>query len=184
MKKHLLLLIVLLIGVALGSGVTFLVRPAYKGSEDPRLSAVRVTEGTVVARDDTTATFRHPRFGFSLSYPKELSVTELDEGEGARTIVFQKQGEQYGFQLFIVPYEGDTISPERIQKDIPSGIVEDPVEAVIGDGIHATVFWSESPSVGKTREAWFIHQGHLYEATAYAELDALLGETLSTIDFN
>lgn len=183
-KSHLFVVVVFVLGAATGALGAHLLSPRPPAaSQDPALSGTRISEGTVVAADADTATFTHQKLGFSLSYPKRLLVTEFDEGQGARTIVFQEPGETSGFQIFIVPYKGTTITPERIRKDIPSGVVRDPVEAIIGDGIRATVFWSESPGVGETREAWFIHDGYLYEATAYAAQDAMLGEILSTLDF-
>lgn len=169
--------LVLALGVALGAGGAWLMKlEALEAS-----SALR--DGTVVSAAGGLATYRNARLGFSITYPETFAAQEFDEGNGATTVLFQKPGAREGFQLFIVPYAEDSISPERIKKDIPTGVVEEPTEVVIGDGIRATVFWSESPGVGRTREAWFIHEGYLYEATAYAAGDEVLGTALSTLDF-
>lgn len=170
-------------GALAGYWISTFMRPAPIGSEDPLVSATRLSEGVIAGKDSNSKTFTHSKIGFSLEYPSELSVVEFDEGQGARTILFQKPGEQFGFQIFAVPYQGDTISPERIAKDIPSRVLKDPVEVVLGENTRASVFWSESPTIGETREVWFIRNGYLFEVTTYAELDTWLAGILSTLQF-
>jgi hypothetical protein len=174
-----------LAGFVCGIGVLLLFPSLYSSirKTDSDLQGTHLKEGVVVEESSDEATFTHPKLGFSITYPRELQVSEYDEGEGARTILFQKKEEQYGFQMFIIPYAEDSISADRIKKDIPSGIVDEPQEVVIGDGILATVFWSESTLIGRTREAWFTHEGYLYEVTGYASQDALLAQVLGTLTF-
>ena len=174
-----------LAGFVCGIGVSLLFPSLHSsiGKTGSVLQGTQLKEGVVGTESPDEVAFTHPKLGFSISYPKELHASEYDEGEGARTILFQKEEEQYGFQMFIVPYTEDSISAERIKKDIPSGVVDEPQEVVIGDGILATVFWSESSLIGRTREIWFTHGGYLYEVTGYASQDALLAQVLGTLTF-
>src|SRR3989338_6389701 len=52
--------------------------------------------------------FEHPKLGFSIEYPAEVSATRYEEGDGAETILFEneKEGEEkLGFKIFITPFE-------------------------------------------------------------------------------
>lgn len=126
--------------------------------------------------------YNNEQFGFSLIIPDELIVNEFDEGGGAQTITFETENREHGFQIFIVPYYEEVITNERIAIDIPSGIVRDQVEIMIG-GVRASAFHSEHPFMGETREVWFIHNNHLYEIVTYKRLDSWLAAILNTWDF-
>jgi len=129
--------------------------------------------------------FTHPDYGFSVEYPQELKIKAFAEDKDSQTIVFQKEEEKFGFQIFVSPFEeGEVLTQERILEDLPSAIIEEPQEVIIGDGIHALLFWSFDPTIGKTREVWFPYQGYLYEITTYAHLDIWLAQILSTWSFN
>ena len=122
-------------------------------------------------------------YGFSLAYPAELDLGQFYDNPDGDLIVFQsrqKEKEKTGFQIFITPYSGSVISREIILRDLSSTIIEDPQEAIIGDGTRALIFWSESPKIGKTREVWFAKNGYLYEITTYAPLDSWLANILSS----
>lgn len=120
--------------------------------------------------------------GFSLRYPKELSVKEYDEGDETYTILFEDKTGEKGFQIFFTPYKYDTIVRSRILKDVPSGKFTEPVEVIISSGIRALAFFSEG-NLGRMREIWFLHNGYLYEATSYANLDDWLAEIMQTWQF-
>jgi len=146
--------------------------------------SVPLREGAIVQVDEATAQYTNDQYGFSLQYPKALSIAQFNEGNDSATIVFQNKKEEKGFQIFITPYVGDSITPERIKSDIPSGVVEDPVEVLIGNNsIRALHFRSVAPIIGDSSEVWFIYEGNLYEVTAYAGLDSWMAEILRTFEF-
>lgn len=120
--------------------------------------------------------------GFSLWYPKELKVKEHDEGDTTYTIVFSDELGEKSFQIFFTPYMGDTITSSRFLKDFPDGKFTEPVEVVIGDNMHALVFYSEG-TLGKLREVWFIHDDYLFEVTTYDTLDEWLAEIMKSWKF-
>jgi len=139
-----------------------------------------VQSGEVVADD---VLYTSDKYSFSLSYPKELIYKEFDEGSGATTIVFQEPGDaKVGFQLYITPYGKDTITGERILYDA-SGPVSDLKEEKLSNGLLVATFYSKAPILGETREIWWLHDGHLFELTTYASLDAWVREIISTLDF-
>ena len=130
--------------------------------------------------------FEHPKLGFSIEYPAEFSAARYEEADNAETILFEnkKEGEEkLGFQIFITPFGEETITRERILQDLPNAGIEEPQEAILGDGTHALIFWSNDEAVGKTREVWFTHAGYLYEVSTYARLDTWLANILKTWQF-
>lgn len=127
--------------------------------------------------------YKNVLFRFSLTYPKNLQVREHDDGTSASTITFESEAGQQGFQIFIVPYTENYITPEQFKKDIPSGVMEEPTDIII-DGARATMFYSQDVVMNKTREVWFIKDGFLYEITTVADLDAWLAQILSTWQFD
>jgi len=136
--------------------------------------------------------FTHPVHPFSVEYPINLEVLRYEEENDMETVVFQ-QGtdtdntpllEKNGFQIFIIPFgDEEFLTRERIVEDVPSVIIEDLQEVIIGSDTHALLFWSEDPDIGRTREVWFTHSGNLYEVTTYAHLDLWLAKILSTWKF-
>jgi len=148
---------------------------------------VENTETEIRARSipDGAALYENKHFDFSLLYPEELQVKEFDEKNGSWTIVFEDSAMQKGFQIFILPYEEEEITMERIQIDVQGGGIKEPKEALVGENedIRALIFWSEGSILGETREVWFIHGGFLYEVTAPAELDVWLAEIMKTWRF-
>lgn len=129
---------------------------------------------------------------FSVEYPAGFTAKYFKEDD-AETLVFQESNdapdtpreEKNGFQIFIVPFEGtDGLTRERILEDIPGLVIEDIKEVVIGEGVHALLFWSEDVKLGRTREVWFTdNEGYLYEITTYDHFDSELAKILSTWKF-
>lgn len=138
-----------------------------------------------VSIPDNSNLFKSEKYGFSLEYPKELAIKEYEEGGGSHTIIFQKIGELFGFQIFVTPYSKDEITEAQLTKDIRSGEIRRPTEILIGkDGdIRALIFETDSSIIGETREVWFINNGYLYEVTTYLEHDQWLSDILSTFEF-
>lgn len=126
-------------------------------------------------KTDTKAILKHEKPNFTLEYPADfvVSKTAIDGGE---TVVFKKPAPKSGFQIFISPYAEKAGLNSVIQAAFPDLPIEGMQEVVIGDNIHALIFWSSDPSIGKTRELWFVRDGYLFQVTAYPELDSLLAE--------
>ena len=162
-----------------------------RGGEQAAVGLARLPEiGTEVSLNTNTSHFASDKFGYSLDYPSALQVTVYDEGADGYTLLFAPQEtiagtatEKIGFQIFISPFpEKDALTRERILKDLPDAIIEDPQAAILGDGTKALIFWSNS-AVGRTREVWFARHGWLFEISTYAEFDARLADILKTWRF-
>ena len=106
-------------------------------------------------------------FNFRVSYPTAYAVREyVEDEEGARTVAFEGPSPGEGFQVFVVPYAGNSITPERFKTDDPSGVMKDATEIMV-DGAPANSFFGYNDQMGDTREVWFIHGGYLHEVTTY-----------------
>jgi hypothetical protein len=126
--------------------------------------------------------YQNALFGFSLEHPPDIPLAyQIYEGD-ALTVVFQQKLGAAGFQIHVAPYTDEQISRERFLADIPSGVVAETEEIQI-DSTKALLFTSVNSEIGKTREAWFIYKGRLYQITTYRELDPLLRELIKKWKF-
>lgn len=111
--------------------------------------------------------YRNATYGFSFYHSPQALIHEYDEGGGAVTVTLENLQKVRGFQVFVVPYTGATISEERFKMDVPSGVRTN-VENTTLDGVRAVTFNSQDAALGKTREIWVIRNGYLYEITTMA----------------
>ena len=145
------------------------------------------------------------QYNFSFQYPKDFTATKFQEGESGNTILVQyrEQSEQVSnniandssqvstsinnnssFQIFISPFdEPGPLTKERILMDLPDLIIKNPEQRVLKNGAVGLIFFSEEPSIGETREVWFVHNGYLYQISTYKELDGLVADILGTWKF-
>lgn len=155
----------------------YIFAPASRPDENTPVSASVTRVPSAGTREYKSFLFR-----FSLLYPDDLQVKQ-NANEGSKTtIVFENSKTGRGFQIFVIPYKEDKISPERFKMDVPLGVRNDPVDIII-DGTAATMFYSKNTALGDTREVWFIKNGFLYEVTTYRELDTWLSVIMKTWRF-
>lgn len=171
--------IILFLVTVVGAGYMF-----FQKESSPSLEADTLRTGMIEDTGNSEARYRDYERAFTFSYPSELTVSEFTEVGGAKTLVFEEPGTERAFQMFITPFMGTSITDSTIRAHVSSGIIEDPQEVVIGDGIRALVFWSEVTIVGRSREVWFIKDGYLYEVTTYAALDEWIASILNTLHFD
>ncbi|MBI2624580.1 hypothetical protein HYW67_03785 [Candidatus Parcubacteria bacterium] len=136
--------------------------------------------------------YTHPKPYFSFRYPAGFTVTALPPDDNGETVLMrnpndQKQEFQIRISEFDEPFDPaqgkpGPITPERIRKDIPDMAIDTPQTVSVG-GENALAFLSRDDSLGNTREVWFVSGGYLYQITAYAEMDDLLGKILQTWEF-
>ena len=183
MRRYAVIGIVIIISVTVLGGYWF-----FAHSNSPQASAFNLpatpqaTSSSPVGPRTSPAGYKEYRdttYGFSLFYPQELSVKTYDEGAGAATIDFQNVQKGEGFQIFIAPYSGTTVSAQRFKQDEPSGVRNNPTFGLI-DGASAASFYSTDPRLGDTYEVWFIHGSYLYEVTTLKPLDAWLQNIMQT----
>ncbi|MDO8589718.1 MAG: hypothetical protein Q7R69_00360 [bacterium] len=163
--------IVITLGLIVGA---FFYLPEKRGGDDENRTA-----GAVRDVPDGWHEYRSERYIFSLLYPAGTIAREFDEGDGAKTFIFENKDEKMGFQIFVVPYGEEKISDKRFLLDVPSGIKQNPSTFYL-DGVLATSFYSKSVKLGETWEVWFVHKGFLYEVTALREQESWLSPIIKT----
>jgi len=134
--------------------------------------------------DEKNNVFVDSQYGFSFEYPKSFTATKFREGENGDTILIQQKDGKNGFQVFIAPFDEEgPLTKERILQDLPDLIIKNAENRVLKNGIPALIFFSQEPSLGETREIWFVKNGYLYQITATKEIDSLVAQIVATWKF-
>lgn len=156
--------------------------PLSEGSASERRAAPAAKRAEV---PEGMKRYSHPAFRFSLIIPKDMKISGYREpGQVARTITFtmpEDDGRQ--FQIYVVPYEKDTITSSQVDKDTHGRATGEVKEIAVNDTIRAVTFTTNDPALGSLREIWFLHNGRLYEATVRAADEAWLSEILQSWEF-
>lgn len=126
--------------------------------------------------------YRNAAYAISFFYPEELVMKEFKEIGSAMTVTFEDEAGGKEFQMFVVPYLRDDITPERFQMDVPSGVREKETDIEVA-AARGKQFYSQDARLGETYEIWFIHNGFLYEVTTHKELDIWIKNILATLIF-
>lgn len=126
--------------------------------------------------------YRNKQFGFSVYYPSELSPEEFLDRGPELTALFQGAAGEPGFQVYVAPIDGTTITNELFFRDAPSGVRKEQRDMQIA-GVPGTTFVGFDARMGQTREVWFIHDHFLFEVTTYKQLEPWLSEILTTWRF-
>lgn len=179
MKKPIIVIAIIALGAA--GGYFFFTQTS---SPSPAWSGIPKNDVAAVSLEGKKYT--HPSFRFSLTVPKETEITSRYEEGGAETILFEVPDTDpvQSFQLYIAPYSESQITEAQVQKDT-GGRAQGPFrEVIIGGGVRALVFYNENQGLGRLREAWFVTNGHIVEATAYDSLDVWLSHILATFEPN
>jgi hypothetical protein len=148
----------------------------------PTQTATGATEASPRVVPAGQSEYYNEHYKFSLIYPSSLAVTEYDEGSGASTVTFQNVSTAEGFQVFVVPYAQQQVTPEQFKKDEPSGVREGAQQVSI-DGAVGSSFYSKNVALGETAEVWFIHGGYLFEVTTLKPLATWLSQIMATWKF-
>lgn len=114
-------------------------------------------------------------FGFSFNIPNGYTVGEFDEGGGRVVLVNAPEGGET-FQLFISSFgeSPESLTPERIQEDVPGLSIREPEELSMTGGQKVLTFIGEDATFGVTREVWMVHKGNLFQiVTPISTQDAL-----------
>ncbi|MDO8728835.1 MAG: hypothetical protein Q7K26_02965 [bacterium] len=176
-------LIILILSVVIG----FFWYLKYYKSED-------VVQNYPFTNPELALRYEDEELSFLVDYPEGFTVNNTGE-ENVKVLVFSKKDSQESFQIFVMPYdEPGPITPERILIDQPNIVMKDPQTVPIAGlpampahagqaGEEALVFFSTDPDIGDVREVWFVHSGHLYQASTYAKYDELLAKVMVTFGF-
>lgn len=151
-------------------------------------NSMEVLEPDIKKVNESYNTYFHKKYNFSFDYPSKFKTSNFIEGDGEQ-IQFQSDNSDW-FQVYITPWdEGNIITPERIRKDLPSIVIKEPQQVILGPkqkegvGLKALIFFSKENSIGDTREIWFVENGYLFQITTYKRLDSVVGGVLATLIF-
>ena len=111
-------------------------------------------------------------------------MTEYDEGDGDRTVVFRKGYEEVGFQIFITPLSGAPLSTEVIELSHPYVETGSITATTVGSSTPAFALAGKGPRLGPSREIWFAHNGHVFQVVTYPDQGASLTDILKTWQFD
>jgi len=150
-------------------------------------------------------------YGFSFQKPEGFVVGVIPEAEGEVVLVqqaapssnspFPTRGEpsrtkgstpqgggisHSGFQVYVTPLsESVTLTPNFIKSELPNILIKDPKAIQLDGKANGIMFASNAEAFdGSSYEIWFVHNGHLYQATSYAQFAEQLKEIIGTWKFN
>lgn len=124
--------------------------------------------------------YTHPLFGFTFSLNEKFNTGTFPEGEGEMLMVKLTGEQAQQTQIYITKFgEPGPVSAQRISKDLPDMVVEQPVDISV-NGEPAVAFVSRLASGQKTREVWFVRGGNLYQISAPQESEKMVSDMLSS----
>lgn len=130
--------------------------------------------------------YAHPSGRFVFHYPPAFRASTFPYGKIGDVVLLQQSSSTGAMQIFVMPFdEPGPLTSERIHRDLPDKVVENPQEILIGvaHDTRALLFSSTGKDVGATREVWFVVDGYLYQAVTAPVLESTLGKILATIEF-
>jgi len=144
------------------------------------LSDAAVNAGDPLSSQDNI--YENAYWGFAFGHAGDFQIKEIDEDNGALTVLAEGAGEKRTFQIFIADFdEAGAITPERIKKDLPGVKIEQP-QTISFAGTDALAFISPKEE-GKMIEVWFIRGGALYQVSSYFEFAGELSKILASWKF-
>lgn len=81
---------------------------------------------------DGNTEYRSDDYHFSVYRPGDIPPEETRERGFAMTAAFQKDDGEPGFQIYVAPINGSTITEERFRMDAPSGVRKEERAARVG----------------------------------------------------
>lgn len=177
--KYKIILIVFILVLAVGGAFWYL--KGNKSGGDAKNNQ-QAGDNYPFTNPDLKSRYTDPDLGFFVDYPEGFTVNDTGQ-DNVKILVFSKKDSQESFQIFIMPYdEPGPITPERILIDQPKIVMKGP-QTIDLAGEQALIFFSVDPDIGDTREVWFVHGDHLYQASTYAKYDELLSKVMATFKF-
>ena len=128
--------------------------------------------------------YSNSSYNLSFDYPEDFKITEFGE-EDNKTILIKDMNDDFKFQI-VINYFGEPgpLTQKRILQDLPDLKMENVQQKTLKNGNSVLIFLTDSSSLGKVREVWFIYGDYLYQISALQEFDNKLNEILATWKFN
>lgn len=136
----------------------------------------------VFQRTNLAQPYENPTYGFSISLPPGYAAYDFSQ-YGTETVIIESSDNK-GIQLEISPWDEppDALTPSRITED--TGLHVSGAEPLRLQGAEGYSFQTDSDAFnGASADAWFIHDGYVYQLSTYAMDEPLLRAILSTWKF-
>ncbi len=115
--------------------------------------------------------YTHPETGLTFPYHQDFQLMTGSDN-GGDIILVENTEHAMAFQIFIQPFdEPGPLTPERIRRDLPHFAMEHIIESELPSGIPLVRFITTDETTGTLAEAWFIHEGHLFQIAMHAPGD-------------
>ena len=171
--------VVLLIGI----GVWYLL-PHILGSikHSPEGSGSMTQASTTQATTTDPSVFTNDSLGFSFAVPKGFHVQKTTDDSG-ETVLMQSSDSSHGVQVYITPFTDavSSITKTRVEREAKLAVANDSPLTVAGVG-HGLQFDSTNDTP-PTRQAWFVYNDYLYQASSWASDVNLLQAVLASWQF-
>ncbi len=171
-KVSIILTLVILAG-ATAAGIVFSLteRQGQRPPSDPQAAV----DYFLSLKGEDYTIYTDPDYGFSFAYPRAFGLSRIQEGDRT-TVLVENPSVAVGFRITVMPLEGTSaeLRKSMILPALAVPVMRDVVEFKLNDEISALRFSTRDPSLGNTRELWFIRDGRVYRITMYAPHDELL----------
>ena len=177
MRKYILYVLVVIVLAA--AGFFYLKNKKSKPNVDN--TPINIVESTEDKPHLVGGIYTNPAYGFTLSVPPPLKVSELVEDEGETILI---EGEingvkDFSMQIYISSFDEDvSLTASRINADIPDLKMIEPIE-IKTDGVGTVAFFSDETGV-RYREIWFVRGFFLYQVLAEAKNDDTTGKIMES----
>jgi|GEM_PF-6922893 len=140
---------------------------------------------SVLSNADSAGTKKYDGFlyGISFQYPSTLVANSFEQGTGD-VITLTQAGKGVVLQIYVTPYDENSITFEKINKDIPGKKIDNAATIAIGQKQdHQALYFEDAGSSPKTNEVWFVYNGNLFQTTSFVENKDILSSIFSSIQF-
>lgn len=180
-SRYLPLTLSILLLVGLGFVIYFWQQPGEQTAKDnagQNQSFALLSEKEEQAVKANNNFYSDEQFNFGFWHPKEISLARFEEGEGV-ALIFNQNNQSFA-QGYISEFdEQGPITKERILKDLPDKVIENPAQTKIG-GNETFVFFSREDKGLNMREYWFVRNFYLYRFSVLKEQDEIFQKILNT----
>jgi len=137
--------------------------------------------GGVYAQSQTTpdtdaglqATYQNQQFNFSLNYPADMAVSEMNDDDGGETIFFVDATSGKQFQIMVIPYSTVNLAGGVPMPDSSASASDQ------GDTLSDV-----NVDVDDIAEIWFTKNGVMYNVSCFKDNEPWLLSLLQTWRFN
>ena len=157
----------------------------YNSMSSSTVGLATPSELSQISSENLSETYKNVTYHFSFDYPKGLKPSAFRSPDNSGDVILVADLQTgIGMQIFISPFDepASVFTVERIKKDAPSLIINNPKSFSIGSGNGVAFF--DSNEANANRQVWFVVGKYLYQITAPKRFDNTLQRILNTLKFD